>query len=158
MKSAVELGLIAGIAALGGLGNWLVGGRPSGDPAEEVQKIPLKEGEIRLETALEEADDGLVWIDARPAALWQKERKTDSINITMLSDEALADQLARHADLLFGSKRVIVYCDDVHCSVSHDLSMQLKGEFRDFVAGEVLVLHGGMTVLRAAGLVTSSSP
>lgn len=158
MKSAVELGLIGGIAVVAGLGNWLVGGKPSGNPTVESQNIPLKEGEIRLETALEEAGEGVVWIDARPAAVWSNERMEGSINITMLSDESLADQLARHADILFGSSRVIVYCDDVHCPVSHDLRKQLKGEFRDFVAGEVLVLPGGMTVLRAAGLVTSSSP
>ncbi len=158
MKSAVELGLIGGLAVLASLGNWLFEGKPSGDPSMELQKIPLKDGEILLETALKDGAEGVVWMDARPAAAWSQERMEGSINITMLSDEPLADQLARHADVLFGSSRVIVYCDDVHCSVSHDLSKQLKGEFRDFVAGEVLVLHGGMTALRAGGLVTNSNP
>ena len=159
MKSVAELGLIAGVAVVAGFGNWLASGRPSGDPVLELEKVPLKEGEILLAQALKEGGQGVVWIDARPVEAWRGERMQGSINITMQSDEALIDQLARHAEVLFGASRVIVYCDDVHCSVSHDLSKQLKGaDFSNFVAGEVLVLHGGMTALRAAGLVTSSSP
>lgn len=159
MKSVAELGLIAGFAVLAGLGNWLASGRPSGDPMVELEKIELKEGEILLSEALKDGGEGVVWIDARSAESWRKERMQGSINITMQSDEQLGDQLARHIDVLFSAKRVIVYCDDVHCTVSHDLSKQLKGEdYRDFVAGEVLVLKGGMVVLRDAGLVTNSNP
>ena len=157
MKSAVELGLIAGVAVLAGLGNWLVSGRPSGDPVQELEQLPLKEGEIRLDQAIAENSESVVWIDARPAAAFEKETMRGAINVTMLSDEMLVDQLVKHSDALFAASRVIVFCDDVHCSVSHDLSKQLE-EQRDFVAGEILVLHGGMTALRSAGLLTSSSP
>lgn len=158
MKSVTELGLITGVALLAGLGNWLIEGKPSADPVKELGQMPLKEGEILLEQALKEGGEGLVWVDARPTENWKAERMRGSINITMQSDEALGDQIVRHQDALFGASRVIVYCDDVHCSVSHDLSERLKGEYRDLVAGEILVLHGGMTALRGAGLVTNSSP
>ncbi|MGB6223396.1 rhodanese-like domain-containing protein [Haloferula sp.] len=158
MKSVTELGLITAVALVAGLGNWLIEGKPSADPDKELEQVPLKEGEIALAQVLKDGDEGMVWIDARPTEVWRAERMPDSINITMQSDEALGDQIIRHQDVLFGASRVIVYCDDVHCSVSHDLSKQLEGEYRDFVAGEILVLHGGMTALRKAGLVTSSSP
>lgn len=158
MKSVTELGLITAVALVAGLSNWLIEGKPSADPAKELEQVPLKEGEIALEQVLKDGGEGVVWIDARPMEVWRAERMPDSINITMQSDEALGDQIIRHQDVLFGASRVIVYCDDVHCSVSHDLSEQLTGEYRDFVAGEILVLHGGMTALRKAGLVTSSSP
>jgi rhodanese-related sulfurtransferase len=158
VKSFAELGLIGGFAIVAGLGNWLIAGRPSPDPEKEVEQVPLKDGEILLDHALKGDDEGVVWIDARPTEAWRKESMRGSINVTMLSDEPLGDQLARHVDAIFGARRVIVFCDDVHCSVSHDLSEQLKGEYRDMVAGEILVLHGGMTVLRSAGLTRNSSP
>jgi len=159
MKSFAELGLIAGFSVVAGLGNWLVSGRPSGDPIVELKKVELKKGEILLSEALKDGGENVVWIDARSAESWRKERMKGSINITMQSDENLGDQLARHTDALFSAKRVIVYCDDVHCTVSHDMSKKLKGEdYRDFIAGEILVLQGGMVVLRDAGLVTSSNP
>ncbi|MEP4078277.1 rhodanese-like domain-containing protein [Haloferula sp.] len=158
MKSVVELGLIAGVAVVAGLGNWLVGGKPSGDPVLELEQIPLKEGEVYLSEALEWDKEGVVWVDARPAEKWREETMAGSINITMQSDEDLGAQIANHVDAILGASRVIVFCDDVHCSVSHDLREQLKGEYRDLVAGEIFVLHGGMTALRAAGKVTSSSP
>ena len=158
MKSVAELGLIAGVAVVAGLGNWLASGRPSADPVRELELVPLKDGEILLDQALKDGGEGLVWVDARPAEMWRKETMKGSINITMQSDQALVDQLARHSDVLFEASRVIVFCDDVHCSVSHDLSERLKGEYRDFVAGKILVLHGGMTALRAADLLTNSSP
>lgn len=158
MKSVAELGLITGVAVVAGLGNWLFAGRPSPDPVAEQESIPLKEGEILLDQALKDGGEGVVWIDARPAQVWRKESMDGSINITMQSDEPLGEQIARHQDVLFGASRLIVFCDDVHCSVSHDLSEQLRGEYRDFVAGEILVLHGGMTILRDAGLTTGSSP
>lgn len=157
MKSFAELGVIAGVAVVAGLGNWLIAGRPSPDPVAELEKLPLKEGEILLSEALEDGNDGVVWIDARPADAWRKESMPGSINITMQSDESLGEQIVSHQDVLFAARRLIVFCDDVHCSVSHDLSERLKGEYRDFVAGEVLVLHGGMTILRDAGLTADSS-
>ena len=159
MKSAAELGLIAAISVVAGLGNWLVSGMPSGDPVVNLENTPLKEGEILLSEALEDGGEGVVWIDGRPTEIWRQERKPGSINVTMQSDENLGDQLARHSDVLFGARRVIIYCDDVHCTVSHDLSKQLKSEdYRDFIAGEILVLHGGMVALKNEGLVTSSNP
>lgn len=158
MKSVSELGVITGISVLAGLGNWVAGGKVSPDPVVELDQVPLKDGEIRLEDAMADGGEGVVWIDARPEAVWKKESKPGAINITMLSDEPLGDQIARHQDQLFGARRIIVFCDDVHCSVSHDLGERLKTEFRDFLGGEILILHGGMTALRGSGLVTNSNP
>lgn len=158
MKSVAELGILAGVAVVAGLGNWLAAGKPSADPVLELQQVPLKEGEILLTDVLKDGSEGLVWVDARPDSNWRENGLEGSLNITMQSEQALIDQVAMHSGDLLEAKRIVVYCSDVHCSVSHDLAAKLKGELKDFIGGEVKVLYGGVVALEAAGLIRSSSP
>lgn len=156
MRSATEIGLIVAIAGLASYGTWMINGRPSGTVEGALAETPLREGEIRLEDALKEGAEGTVWIDSRREDEWRTDGLEGSIHLTTLSDVDLQEQIENHAAQLFEASRVIVYCSDVNCGLSHELAERLRG-YPDVIACPVLVLHGGMAALRAGGLVTSSS-
>jgi hypothetical protein len=163
MKSSAELAIITAFAAVAALGHWFVDGRPSGMPeddfmaaAEQGDLPPLKQGEVRLADV---ADiEGVLWVDARRRDRWERDGLPGSINLTNLSDEDLVTQLARYENELFGASMMVIYCDDLNCSLSHDLAKQLKTGFSGLVPDDIRVLQGGHVALRAAGRITNSSP
>lgn len=156
MKSSIEVAVIGVVAVAASLGTWMAGGSPSGMPEKELAAAPLRPGEVRLATLVEGGLDGILWVDARKESAWKSDGLEGSIHLTILSDEPLMAQVERHLDALADAGRVVVYCDDLHCSLSHDLA----GGLREIgiVPGEILVLQGGMTALRQGGLVKGSSP
>ncbi len=153
MRIAHEMTAIVAAAAIASGIHWMAEGRPSGIPAEELARTPLREGEVEWSTLRAEGLDGVLFIDARRAEEWQRDGLKDSINITPLSDLDLVEQLAPHIDALASARRIVVYCGDLHCGLSHELAERLKAEFSELMAGEPSVLHGGMTALKEAGVV-----
>lgn len=157
MRVTHQMAILLGVAALASGGHWLAEGRPSGIPAVELESIPLKEGEIQLSTLQQEGLEGVLFIDARRNDEWQRDGLEGSINITSLSDEDLVGQLAPHFEALTTARRIVVYCGDIHCGLSHELADRLKADFSDMLGGELSVLHGGMTALEVAGLVRATN-
>lgn len=157
MKSSVEVVLIAVAAVGAGFATWAASGRPSGDPAVELRETPLREGEVRLETLREQGIEGILWIDARKRPAWEEDGLEGSIHLSMVADAPLGAQIEQHFEALSAATRVVIYCDDIHCSLSHDLAEKLRGEYAGLVPGEILVLQGGVTALRAGGMLTGSS-
>mgnify|MGYP000580870632 CR=1 FL=1 len=157
MKSAAELGLILGVSLLAGIGNWLADGRPSADPLKQVEETPLAEGEIAVDEAPPPGTEGVVWVDARRESQWRQDGVPGSIHLSILSDSPLEEQLARHAEELLAARLVVVYCDDLHCGLSHDLVTQLRATGL-FEGVDFRVLHGGATVLRDRGLLRDATP
>ncbi|GAA5482642.1 rhodanese-like domain-containing protein [Haloferula sargassicola] len=157
MRVTHEMTAIVAAAVLLSAGHWLADGRPSGIPAVELAKTPLKEGEIALATLQEEGLDGVVFIDARKPEEWRADGLEGSINVTTLSDQDLVQQLEPHLERLMTARRIVVYCGDIHCGLSHELAERLRDGFSDVLPGRPLVLQGGMTALREAGLVKETS-
>ena len=158
MNSSSEFAVIVGLAMMAGLGAWLVDGRPSYVAVEEqLAQAELKEGEIRLEDLMKLGEEETVWVDARREDEWKADGLEGSIHVTTLSDDDIGTQLERHVDLLFGAKRMVIYCSDLNCGMSHELAELIKKKYADMVPSEVLVLHGGMTALRVAGRVRNSN-
>lgn len=155
MKSSVEVAVIALAAVAAAILTWAADGRPSGQPSEELARAPLRPGEVRLETLREQGLEEILWVDARKQADWKTDGLPGSIHLTILSDESLEAQVERHLGQLATATRVVVYCDDLHCSLSHDLATALRD--LGLVPGEIVVLQGGMTALRQGGMVTDSS-
>ncbi len=156
MKSSYEVAVIVVVAVAAGVGTWVANGRPPAYPAAEADATPLRPGEVRLEMLQEKGLDGILWVDARKASAWQSDGLPGSIHLTIQSDESLGAQVERNLERLAMAGRVVVYCDDLHCSLSHDLATALRA--LELVPGEILVLQGGMTKLREAGLLKDSSP
>lgn len=155
MKSPMEVAIISVVAVAAGLGTWMANGRPSGIPETELAETPLREGEVRLATLQKEGLQDVLWVDARKESAWKADGLEGSIHLTIQSDENLGAQVERHFEKLAMASRVVVYCDDLHCSLSHDLAKALAE--MELVEGEILVLQGGMTALRQAGMITGSS-
>ena len=165
MKSSAQLAVIVGVAVVAGFGHWMVDGRPSGLPEKEFKDSlelgelpPLRDGEVRLEDLQGAQGEGILWVDARRVDRWKRDGLPGSISITSLSEEDLVTQLARHENELFGARMMVIYCDDLNCSLSHELAERLRREFEGLVPSDVRILQGGHVALRAAGLIKNSSP
>ncbi len=160
MRGLVELALILGVSALAATAHWVVAGRPApvlvsttaiaGEPV-----IALKPGEVMLAEILGEAG-GVLWVDARAPEEWQENGVHGSVNLSPRATEPLDAQIAAIVDRLGGSSRVVIYCADAGCGLSHEVAEALK-PYRDLFGGDIVVLHGGVEVLRAAGVIRSSS-
>lgn len=161
MKSAAQLGLITAIAVVGGLGNWLVDGRPSGIPERDFSPAPeseLRDSEVTLRQLDAAGDDGVLWIDARPREDWKSDGLPGSLSITALADEPLSVQIERHAGELLDARMLVIYCDGPGCALSHELAERLRADYAALLPEDIRVLHGGHVALRAAGRLTDSSP
>ena len=81
--------------------------------------------------------DAVLWIDARPAAQFEREHIPNALLLNEDSwDELLQPMLAAWSP----EKRVVVYCSSQSCAASHEVARRLREE-----AGlkDVFVLHGG---------------
>lgn len=91
---------------------------------------------------------GVLWVDARPRALWQKNGMPGSILWNLEPGEDMHAFEADAVPRIASSSLVVVYCSDEHCGISR----QVAGHIRDLGLGpEVVVLHGGWSTLRDAG-------
>ncbi|MCU0797802.1 MAG: rhodanese-like domain-containing protein [Akkermansiaceae bacterium] len=151
MKTSTQMALIVGLACAASGIHWAAQGRPSGDPMEEIARIPLREGEIEAAALLAMDPASVLIIDARRVDEWQADGIDGAVSITPLSDEDLVLQLERHADALFGASLIAVYCGDIHCALSHELAERLKRDHAALLGGEIKVVHGGLPALKAAG-------
>ena len=152
MKSAAQLGLITAIAAVGGLGNWLADGRPSGIPADDYtppKSANLGPNEVTLSQV--ENEDGVLWIDARHPDLWSDNGLPESISISLSSPTPLGAQIEKHATALYEAKMLVIYCDSATCHASYLLAERLRNDYSGLVPEKIVTLHGGFTALQAAG-------
>ena len=175
MKSAAQVGVIAGVAFVLGLGHWLVDGRPSGmhagvqtshvaqaDPGDTDSEKgiyrdygPLRDGEIRLSEVGDES--AVVWMDARRKDRWERDGMPGSIHVTTVSEEPIGDQLSRHFDKLLQARLLVIYCDDYNCPLSHDLMEMILRDYADMLPPEVKALHGGHVALKDARRIKNAN-
>jgi len=148
MTSSSEMAVVVGVALLAALVHGLVGDPSTTPPPVEAGAVAP--GEVRLE-AIAADESGTVWVDARRPSEWRRERVDGALSISLLSEEPLEVQLARHGEALAAARRVVIYCDGPGCRLSHDLAERLRGEFAGLVGGEIVVLAGGAEALREAG-------
>lgn len=81
--------------------------------------------------------DAVLWIDARPAAQFEREHIPNALLLNEDDwDELLPPMLAAWSP----EKRIVVYCSSQSCAASHEVARRLREE-----AGlkDVYVLHGG---------------
>lgn len=86
----------------------------------------------------------LLWLDARPAADFARDRIPEALPLNLDEwDAQVVDVLARWQP----GTRVIVYCDDRACGSSHQVAERLR---RDYQFDDVVILHGGWSVWQKA--------
>jgi rhodanese-related sulfurtransferase len=113
----------------------------------------LKPGEVCLQQV--PANTNVLWVDARLRKDWEKTGVPGSILWNLDPAEDMQAFEAEAAMRIMESPRVIVYCGDENCGISHQvadriLSLQLNAE--------VSVLRGGWRALKEAKRVKDSNP
>jgi rhodanese-related sulfurtransferase len=151
MNALAQAACIAAVALAAAGGTWLV----KGPPGRQLHCDPavLKPDEVCLDSI--PAGDGVVWVDARSRADWEKNGVPGSLLWNLDPAEDMQAFEAGVAMRISETPRVVVYCGDENCGVSR----QVADRIRNLDLGaEVSVLHGGWRALSEAGRVRGSSP
>ena len=120
-------------------------------PALYLVPNQLRDDEIMLNKVLEwEADRGVVWIDARSRANFDKSRVKGAYLLNEMEDfysllEPIWSEIQNKSDLPF-----IVYCSSESCLASRKVAEKLR---ESVGVSEVYILKGGEKSLTEKGLL-----
>ena len=146
MNALGQLSAIAVISLIAAGGTFWI----KGPPVRKLTCDPttLKEGEVCLEQI--SPTTRVLWIDARPRRDWEKSGVQGSLlwNLDPAEDmQAFEADIATH---LMDMPRVIVYCGDENCGISHQVAERIRALQ---MGAEISVLRGGWRALSEAGRV-----
>lgn len=151
MNSFGQLAAIAFISLSAAVGTfWL-----KGPPVRKLACDPatLKAGEVCLEQISPDAK--ILWVDARLRRDWEKTGVQGSLLWNLDPAEDMQAFEAETATHLLETPRVIVYCGDENCGISHQVAERIRALQ---MGAEVLVLRGGWRALSEAGRIKDSNP
>ena len=100
-------------------------------------------------------DAAVLWIDARSREEWERSGLPGSMLWSLQSGEDMQAFEAEAAMRIMETPRVIVYCGDENCGLSHEVAQRIRALQ---LGAEVSVLRGGWRALKDAGRVKDSSP
>ena len=151
MKAVSQLAAIAIISLAAAGGTFLLKGPPIRtfvcDPAT------LKADEVCLQQIPPDAK--ILWVDARLRKDWEKSGLPGS---ALWNLDPTEDMQALEADIamrIIETPKVIVYCGDENCGLSHQIAARIRSLQ---LGAEVSVLRGGWKALSDAGRLKDSSP
>ncbi len=151
MNALGQLAALVGISLVATVGTYWIKGPPgrtfSCDPAT------LKSGEVCLEQISQDAK--VLWVDARLRRDWEKDGLPGSVLWNLDSGEDMQAFEAVVAMRIMETPRVIVYCGDENCGLSHQIADKIRGLQ---LGAEVSVLRGGWRALSEAGRIKGSNP
>jgi rhodanese-related sulfurtransferase len=136
------------LAAAGGT-YWMKGGPVRNficDPAT------LKPGEICLQQI--PPNTQVLWVDARPRQDWLANGLPGSVLWNLDTNEDMQAMEAEVAMRIMETPRVIVYCGNENCGLSHQVAEKIRALQ---LGAEVSVLRGGWRALREAGRIKGSN-
>lgn len=146
IRTGLQLAIIAAISLAAAGINYLASGPPTRkhlcDPAIR------KADEICLSEITN--TNGILWIDARSRAAWQKNGLPESILWNLDPAEDMQAFEANNAEKIATAKKVIIYCSDENCGLSRQVAERIR---KLDLGPQVLVLHGGWRALKDAGRV-----
>ncbi|MEX1049421.1 MAG: rhodanese-like domain-containing protein [Akkermansiaceae bacterium] len=146
MNVFFQLAAVGGLAvAAAGTSYWV-----KGPPARAFICDPatLKPDEICL--AQIPSNASILWVDGRSRTEWKATGLVGSVLWNLDPAENRLTFEAETAMRIMEKPRVIVYCGDENCGISH----QVAGQIRNLGLGaEVSILKGGWRALDAAGLI-----
>ncbi len=144
MRAPAQLAAILVISAAAAGGTYLV----KGPPARKLACDPttLKPGEICLSQI--PADAVVLWVDARQRKEWEANGVPGSALWNLDPGEDMQAFEADVAMQIMQTPRVIVYCGDENCGLSHQVALRIEALQ---LGADVSVLRGGWRVLHEAG-------
>lgn len=146
MRTRSQLAIIGSISlAAAGL-TYLISGPPTRshlcDPANR------KPDEICLSEISD--PNGLLWVDARSRAAWQKNGLPESILWNLDPAEDMQAFESNNAEKIASARLVVIYCSDENCGISRQVAERIR---KLDLGPQVLVLNGGWRALKEAGRV-----
>jgi rhodanese-related sulfurtransferase len=146
MRTGTQLAIIAIISlAAAGL-THLIKGPPTRshlcDPATR------KADEICLSEITD--PKGVLWVDARSRAAWQKNGLPESILWNLDPTEDMLTFEADNAEKIASAQKVVIYCGDENCGVSRQIAERIR---QLDLGPQISVLSGGWQALKVAGMV-----
>lgn len=133
-RALLQSGLLLGLAAIGALAFARLKPPPS---AEVAQEITIEEVSSKL------AGEKILWIDARPAAVFAERHFPGAV---WLADEKWEEGLPQFVEAWMPGQPIVVYCSSTQCGSSRSVARRLV---REFEATRVYYLHGGWDVLQS---------
>ena len=146
MRTSLQLAIIGSVSlAAAGL-TYLISGPPTRshlcDPATR------KSDEICLPEISD--PNGILWVDARSRAAWQKNGLPESILWNLDPAEDMQAFESNNAEKIASAQIVVIYCGDENCGISR----QVANRIRQLDLGpQVRVLNGGWRALKDADRV-----
>lgn len=150
MRGLGQLTAILFISLTAAVGTYLLKGWPvrtfSCDPAL------LKPGEVCIQQVPVEA--AILWVDARNRKDWLANGLSGSIlwNLDVNEDSEVME--AEAAMRILEAPKVIVYCGDENCGLSHQIAEKIRALE---LGAEVFVLRGGWRALNESGRIKDSN-
>ncbi len=151
MSAVGQLATIACISIAAAGGTFWIKGPPS--RAFVCDPATLKPDEVCLQQI--PADAPILWVDARLRKDWEKSGVPGSVLWNLDPAEDMQTFEAEAAMRIMETPRVVVYCGDENCGLSHQVAERIRGLQ---LGAEVSVLRGGWRALSDAGRIKGSSP
>jgi rhodanese-related sulfurtransferase len=151
MNALGQLAAIGFISLAAAGGTFWIKGPPS--RAFACDTASLKPHEICLEQV--PSDASIVWVDARSRKDWEKNGLPASVLWNLDPAEDMQAFEAEIAMKIMETPRVIVYCGDENCGLSHQVAERIRGLQ---LGADVSVLKGGWRALKDAGRIKDSNP
>ena len=144
MNTPGQLAAVAFISLAAASGTYWI----KGPPARNYICDPslLKPGEVCLQQVPPDAK--VLWVDARSRKDWEKTGVSGSVLWNLDPAEDMQAFEAEIAIRIMETPRVIVYCGDENCGLSHQIAERIRGLQ---LGAEVSVLRGGWRALNEAG-------
>ena len=146
MRTGLQLAIIAIISLAAASLTYLVKGPPT--RSHLCDPSTRKADEICLSEITKPI--GLLWVDARSRAAWQKNGLPEAILWNLDPAEDIQAFEANNAEKIAAAQRVIIYCGDENCGISRQVAERIR---KLDLGPQVLVLNGGWRALKGAGLV-----
>lgn len=144
MTGILQLAAICGLSFAAAGATFFIKGPPA--RAFVCEPASLKPGEICLDQI--PLESAILWVDGRSRKDWEASGLPGSVLWNLDPAEDIQVFEAETAMRIMETPRVIVYCGDENCGISH----QVAEKIRNLQLGaEVSILKGGWRALHEAG-------
>ena len=143
MKIFAQLMVIGLISCIAAGGSWLLRDEPEVSKPFACDPDAIAEDQI----CLADVPEGVLWIDARPRAEWEKNGVEGSVLWNFDPSEDAQKMESEAAMQIIGAPLVVVYCGSEACGTSKQIADLIK---RLELGPEVKVLYGGWDALKGS--------
>lgn len=146
MNGLWQLAAICGLSIAAAGATFFIKGPPG--RVFVCEAASLKPGEICLDQI--PPDAAILWVDGRSRSDWESSGLPGSVLWNLDPAEDVQAFEAETAMRIMDTPRVIVYCGDENCGISHQVAAQIRNLQ---LGAEVSILKGGWRALHEAGRI-----